>query len=479
MIEASAALPIAACAPLSGADQDAPGGLPKVAGAVVRRTDADYEAWRQSMIWQRAKADRRPDMIVQAESVDDVVSAVKYAARRGMKVTTRAGGHSMAACFLRNGGMLIDVSRLDGVKVDKGSKTAEVGPGVICSGLAEILQKDGLAFPTAHCGTVPISGYLLGGGVGMNTTGWSNGMSVFAVKGVDIVTADGKLRHATETKDPELFWAARGGGPGLFGVVTRFYLQCFDAPGVLYGATYTFPYSALRDVVQAVDQIAPRMDRNVETLLFVTRGPPELVKGQSGPGADQVVYVDANAFAANPEAGRKMLAPLMSDGLISRAIARDEDRKGTWDSYFVANEAAFPQTYWMGDNIWCDRPLEAADILAKHIPNCPTPRGTPLMLYQGENKLPDAACSTTGRYYLAYYVEWEDPGEEAANRAYCLKVFNELKTISRGSYINEMDQEGRVGDIAACYSPDAWRKLAELRKEWDPKGVFHGFYGQA
>jgi len=82
----------------------------RIAGTVVVKGDDGYETWREAMIWQRAKADRRPDMIVQVERVEDVQEAVRFAAANGMKVTTRCGGHSMAACFLRDRGMLIDVS---------------------------------------------------------------------------------------------------------------------------------------------------------------------------------------------------------------------------------------------------------------------------------------------------------------------------------------------------------------------------------
>ena len=95
------------------------------------------------------------------------------------------------------------------------------------------------------------------------------------------------------------------------------------------------------------------------------------------------------------------------------------------------------------------------------------------------NRQPDAACSRIGRFYLAYYLEWDEPGQEAASRAFCRKVFEDLKPVSNGSYINEMDQEGRPEDIHQCYSPQAWARLAALRRQWDPAGVFHGFYGQS
>jgi len=449
----------------------------RIAGTVVVKDDDHYETWRQAMIWQRAKADRRPGMIVQVERIEDAQEAVRFAAATGMQVTTRCGGHSMAACFLRNGGMLIDVSRLDGIVVDKAAKQAIVGPGVFCRGLAERLARDDLAFPGAHCGTVPISGFLLGGGVGLNTNAWSRGMSVFAVEALDIVTADGRLVRASERENADLFWAARGGGPGLFGVVVRFHLQCFDAPKVIWGATYTFAFPELDEVMRVMDKVVPQLDKDVEVLLSIAALPN--VAEDAPIEQRQRIYLDANAFAVSEAEGRRKLALLQRDPLIGRALDRVENRAGSFDRYYSENEAAFPQGYWMGDSIWTDRPMEAIAILKRHIPDCPAPRGTPLLLYMGTNTLPDAACSRIGRFYLAYYLEWDEPNQERPSRTYCRTLFKELKAVAKGSYINEMDQEGRPEDIHDCYSPEAWARLAKLRKKWDPAGVFHGFYGQS
>lgn len=449
----------------------------RIAGTVVVKSDPNYETWRKAMVWQFAKADRRPEMIVQALLPADVQEAVGYAAKNGIKTTTRCGGHSMAACFLRNSGMLIDVGHLDGIEVDPVTKIAKVGPAVFARGLSEKLLEYGLAFPAAHCGTVPIGGYLLGGGVGLNANAWTHGLSVFGVKGVDIVTADGKVRHASENENSDLFWAARGGGPGLFGVVTRFHLQCFDAPNVIWGATYTLPYSELHAMNDVMVQVVPKLDRDVEVLASIAAIPGKSL--DLPPEERFAIYLDVNAFVQSEAEGRRKIAPITEHPLASRAIDAIVDRAGSYDRYYSDNEAGFPQTHWMGDSIWVDDPTEAVALLEKYIPQCPAPRGTPIVLYTGAQEQPDAAASRYGKYYIAYYFEWDDPADEAPSRAFSRDLFKKLKSIGRGSYINEMDQEGRPEDIPDCYSPEAWQRLAQLRQKWDPKGVFHGFYGQS
>ena len=140
--------------------------------AVTRRDSPDYEVWRQSVIWQRRKSARYPDLIVQVDTAKQVAAAISYARKHRLRVTTRCGGHSASASFLRNGGMLIDVSRLHSVEIDAAKAEVSAGPGVIARELSAQLARFGLAFPTAHCGMVPIGGFLLGGGLGLNGNAW-------------------------------------------------------------------------------------------------------------------------------------------------------------------------------------------------------------------------------------------------------------------------------------------------------------------
>ena len=203
-----------------------------IRGTVVERGTPHYEPWRQSMIWQYRKFQRYPDIIVQAETEDDVVAAINFARISKLKITTRSGGHSESGCYLRDGGVLLDVSRLQTIEIDARKRIAKVEAGVLGRLLNARLAEVGLAFPTAHCGMVPISGFLLGGGIGWNSTAWG-GISVFNIVALDVVTIDGQRLHISEEANPDLFWAARGGGPGLFFTVTRFYLQCHPLPDAI------------------------------------------------------------------------------------------------------------------------------------------------------------------------------------------------------------------------------------------------------
>ena len=444
--------------------------------AVAIRNSPDYEIWRQSVIWQRRKSERYPDLIVQVDTAQEVAAAVAYAHKHGLRVTTRCGGHSASASFLRDGGMLIDVSRLNGLEIDAQKSQIIAGPGIIAREFSARLAQFGLAFPTAHCGMVPLGGFLLGGGLGLNGNFWGE-MSVFNILGVEVVTADGSIRAASPSENADLYWAVRGGGPGLFCVVTKLYLKAYPLPGAIVGNTLTFAFRDLHDVITALSQIAPRIDRDVEVLGYVGPAPDDLTAGCKDPGCRLAVSLDANAYTDSVATAQRKLQPLIEHPIAQRALTRDLGRTTTLENLYFTEELGFSQRRWVADNVLTNRPREVAGVLQRKMPACPAADSEAVFLYKGSPRYPDAACSVTGDFYAAYYVIWDNPTEDAANLSFLRELYEEIVPLGVGSNINEMDQEGRSHEIKSCYSPRAWEKLRALRARWDPTGVFHDFYG--
>lgn len=447
-----------------------------VKGKVVARDTELYEPWRQSMIWQTQKFPRNPEIIVQAESVEDVVAAVNHARENTRRITTRAGGHSFCGCFMRDDGMLVDVSRLSTIEIDAKKREAIVGPGVIGRRLQEELGKQGLAFPTAHCGMVPISGFLLGGGLGWNGNEWG-GMSTYNILEVEIVTADGQVRTASETENPDLFWAVRGGGPGLFGVVTRFRLKVHVKPQAMRSHTYIFPFTKITEAAAAMEQIGPKLPTNVELIGVITAAPPGMEKACTAAGCDQVFILQSVAFVDSEAKALAGMAPLKDHPITRQAIAKIENAPESFENLYYGNEVPFPQRRYCVDNIYADSLAKPIEILTRHMPNSPSRVTAPVLLYKGRPKLPDGACATTGNFYVSCYAQWDDPAQDKANKDFMIAMLEELQPHGTGSYINELNQEGRIHRIRECYSADGWRRLGELRRKYDPGLVFHTFYG--
>src|ERR1700747_113930 len=137
-------------------------------GFFYRGTDG-YEAARRQTVWNSILPERFPDVIMQAREAKDVVAALRFARARGYRGGVRSGGHSWNASHLRDGGMLLDVSRLDHCSVDTDRMIARVGPGKIASVFATELDAQGLFFPAGHCEGIRLGGYLLQGGYGWNS----------------------------------------------------------------------------------------------------------------------------------------------------------------------------------------------------------------------------------------------------------------------------------------------------------------------
>ena len=177
------------------------------------RGAAGYEAARRKTVWNGLVPQRFPDAIVQACDTGDVVAALRHARSHGQQVGVCSGGRSRTASHLRDGGLLLDVGRLDHCILDTDRMIAHVGPGKVASEFALELDSEGLFFPAGHCAGIRLGGYLLQGGYGWN--GNVLGPACESVLGLEVVTADGEQLYCDADNHPDLYWAARGSGPGF------------------------------------------------------------------------------------------------------------------------------------------------------------------------------------------------------------------------------------------------------------------------
>jgi FAD/FMN-containing dehydrogenase len=246
--------------------------LPDVQGKVISREDSNYEIWRQSMHWHRSKPDRYPDMIVQAQSVDDVLAAVKYAAKNKYKIAVKSGGHNSTGAALRDGGMLLDIAPLNEIKIDTANQIASIQPGVKSIQLVTEAQSQGLSFPVPHCPSVGLSGFVMGGGIGWNYS-HTGGMSCFSIDSAQVVTAEGKLVTASANENSDLLWAIRGAGPGFFGVVTRLNLRLYPLPKAIHASSYILSLDDLGIVTKSMDDLVNKKDNKVELLALLAHNP--------------------------------------------------------------------------------------------------------------------------------------------------------------------------------------------------------------
>ena len=322
-----------------------------MSSGIFWRDDTGYEHARLSAVSNGRKPDRFPDVIVRAQGNDDVIAAVQLAKERNLKIGVRSGGHSWAASFLRDGGMLLDLAQMNSFSVDVSTRTATIQPALKGSDLNRALLKDRLFFPSGHCMPVSLGGFLLQGGFGWNSRLW--GPACCSILGMDIVTADGELVHANESENADLFWAARGAGPGFFGVVTRFHLALYTRPQAMMKSDYVYPIEVLDDVLRWIRTIQPSLPPNMEPLVFVRRD----MFGHSGPMA----LITAPVMADSQEEARAALALLETCPVLDKAVMRDVNVVTELDGLLQGAEDLLypPGAHYAADNMWTNASADA------------------------------------------------------------------------------------------------------------------------
>jgi FAD/FMN-containing dehydrogenase len=201
----------------------------QVRGAVIQHGDPEYDSARQ--LWN-GRIDKHPALIVRCAGAGDVIQAVLFARSHDLEVAVRGGGHSAIGLSLSDGGLVIDLSRMKGIRVDPMKRTARAEAGLLLGEFIQETQLFGLATTTGIVSHTGLSGLTLGGGMGWLAGKY--GLTIDNLLAVDVITADGEMVAASAMEHPDLFWAIRGGG-GNFGVVTSFELQLHPVGPVLAG----------------------------------------------------------------------------------------------------------------------------------------------------------------------------------------------------------------------------------------------------
>src|SRR5579863_1123220 len=214
----------------------------QMGGQVITPETPDYESAR--LIFNRA-FDQRPALIVRCAAAPDVARALEFAQTQNLPLAVRAGGHNRAGFSVCDGGVVIDLSGMNRVEVDAGKRVASAEAGALVRDLDHATQRFGLATTSGGCPTVGIAGLTLGGGEGLLMSKY--GAACDNLLSAQLVTVDGKQVEASQTSNPDLFWAIRGGG-GNFGVVTSFQYRLHPVTDVLSG---TLAYSVGPDLLSA------------------------------------------------------------------------------------------------------------------------------------------------------------------------------------------------------------------------------------
>ncbi len=286
------------------------------AGDVLTAEASGYDEARR--VWN-AMFDRRPAIVVRPTTVADVQTAVRFGREAGLEIAVRGGGHSAVGHSTTDGGLVIDLGRMNAVTVDPGRRIATAAGGALLGTLDIAAQELGLVCPVGVVGHTGVAGLTLGGGVGRLQRRF--GLTIDSRRAVELVTADGRVVRATADTEPELFWGLRGAGAN-FGVATSLELELHPFGGTLHRGVHVHPASDIHDVWAVFRDWAASAPETVSAIFTVGLGETDADDPESIAGRP-VAIISYNHGGAGEDVERD-IAPLLAGPKAAKVTATTE-----------------------------------------------------------------------------------------------------------------------------------------------------------
>jgi FAD/FMN-containing dehydrogenase len=427
-------------------------------GALLLASDAGYDAARQ--IWNGA-FDRRPALIAHCAGAADVMRAVEFARAHDLLVSVRGGGHSLSGQSVCEGGLMISLAAMRGIRIDPKARTARVEPGVLLGEFDREAQAFGLVTPAGTVSHTGVAGLTLGGGVGRLARRYS--LTCDNLLSMDLVAADGRLMRASATEEPDLFWALQGGG-GNFGVVTSFEYRLHPSPPVLLGGPVVFPLAQARGALRAYADFAGDAADDV----YAEAGLATMPDGERA-------LVINTCYAGDPGAGEKALAPIRKFG----AAVRDAIGPMPYVQLQQSSDRALAigRRYFVKGGYLGAIDPAFADTLVEDFAGLPPSVAVNFAHLGGaiSRVAPSATAywHRQARWNIVVASIWDDPAGTAAGMEAGRRAFAIAEPHVRGFYANLANvAEQSQAKVDDNYGGNLAR-LAKVKAQYDPTNLFH------
>jgi FAD/FMN-containing dehydrogenase len=427
-------------------------------GELVVAGEAKYDEARR--VWN-GNVDRRPALIVRCLGAADVQQAVNFARSFGLLVSVRGGGHSAPGYGTNEGGLVIDLSLMRGIRVDPDARTVQAQGGALWRDLDHETQAFGLATTGGTVSNTGIVGLTLGGGLG-----WlmgKHGLSIDNLVSADVVTADGQFRKASAKDEPDLFWALRGGG-GNFGVVTSLEYRLHPVTQVL-GGMVIYPLDQARDVLRFYRDFTSTLPDEAEAyaaLLTAPQGMPvaALILGYNGPIAE----------------GEKVLAPARRFGKPVADVVGPMPYAARQRMLDEPNAIHGLQRYWR--SAFTEQISDGLiDVMVEGASSFSSPLSALLLFHMhgaATRVSPTATAFAPRRAQWDFDAigQWAEGAESPTHIAWVRALWSELEAHLKGSaYVNHLAADDRPEKVRASYG-DNYSRLRSLKATYDPKNLF-------
>ncbi len=437
-------------------------------GELILPLDAGYEEARR--IWN-GMIDKRPALIVRCLGAADVVHCVRFARETGLAVAVRGGGHNVAGNALVEDGLVIDLSMMRAIHLDVERKTARVQGGCLWSDVDKETLPFGLFTTGGLVSSTGVAGFTLGGGIGWLMRKY--GLACDNLLGVDLVTADGKLVRASESQNPDLFFAVRGGG-GNFGVVTEFEFRLHPTSGMVVGGLVMHRAEKAKEVIRFWSTFVQKAPEELSSALVMVTCPPAPMFPVELHGKHVVAI--AVCYDGPAEAGMRAVHPL------KEFAAPEVDLMGPMpyaalQGMFDAGNPPGSLNYWKSHYLGglADKAIDA--ILAQFA-KAPSPFAEFHLQNLGgavARMGGDTAFGNRDAPIVTNIIgKWASPKDNDANIAWVREFWAALRPFSTGGvYVNFLADS--TEELAkAAYGKEKWDRLVAVKSKYDPTNFFRG-----
>jgi FAD/FMN-containing dehydrogenase len=425
-------------------------------GRLIQPGDAGYDASRT--VWN-AMIDRKPALVARCAGAADVIAAVQFARAHDLLLSIKGGGHNVAGLAVCDGGLMLDLSLMQSIRVDPHAQIARVEPGVVWGELDRETHAFGLATPGGVVATTGVAGLTLGGGQSWLTGKF--GLTIDNLLAADVVLADGNLVHASATEHADLFWALRGAGAN-FGVVTSFEFRLHPVSTVL-GGMVLHPFDRAREVLRFYREFSATLPDALTVYAGVL----------TAPDGNRVIAMVV-CYVGDLAQGERELTPLRRFGQPLADLIQPMP--------YPAQQALIGQSFPAGRlNYWKSGLTnqltdEAIDVLVEYAGRTPSPFTATVIAdchgaYGRVGRTTTAYAHRDLQYDLVILASWTDLAESDRNIDWTREFFQALEPhLSRGVYVNDLGNEAH-DRVREAYGEN-YERLVHLKSRYDPTNLF-------
>lgn len=438
----------------------------KFRGTILLPDNHGYDNARK--IWN-GMFDRKPAIIARCIGSSDVINAVQFARENNLLIAVKGGGHNSAGKAVCDDGMMIDLSLMRRVLVDKKSETALVDGGCLLGDVDYETQLHGLAVSAGIVSHTGVGGLTLGGGFGWISRKY--GFTIDNLMSAEVVTADGRLLTASNEENPDLFWGIRGGG-GNFGIVTSFTVKCAPIGNEVFSGMIIKKFEDAGEYIRFHRDYVRKLPDEMTVWLVMRHAPPLPFLPTDVHG--KMVVAVPFVWLGNRDEGEELIKPLR-EITVSHGEGIGMNPWVNWQAGFDGLCEHGARNYWKSHHLK-ELSNDCIDTVVAFAAKMPTDECEVFIPHMegAPSRVPELDTAFAHRntpFVLNIHTRWQNIADDDRSLAWAREFHAETEKFAQGVYVNFLSDEGETR-VRDAYTKEVWQRLEQVKNKYDPNNIF-------